>query len=131
MVLLALVAVAAVPLLMFAFTNVGLQGTIPDDHTQLGHYGFMAAFSLTAIGVGIVASLRPEGWKLTAWVAGSLPALLGITSLLFPDVDSSLGPVWALAAIAWGIAFVVVAERGRDVTSQTPIHVEGVPARIS
>jgi hypothetical protein len=110
-VMLALVIVAAVPLLAFASIKIGLQRTATDDHAALGHYGFMAAFCFTAIGVGLLASLRPVGWRLTAWVAGLLPALLGLTSVAYPDVDSSLGLVWALAAIAWGVVFVVAAER--------------------
>jgi hypothetical protein len=107
---LALVIIAAVPLLAFASTNIGLQGTGSDDHAGMGHYGFMAAFGFTVIGVGLLASLRPDGWRVTAWVAGLLPALLGVTSLVYPDVSSNLGLVWALAAIAWGVAFVAAAE---------------------
>ncbi len=109
-VMLALVVIAAVPLLAFASTNIGLQRTVTNDHAALGHYGFMAAFSFTVIGVGLLASLRPDGWRLTAWVAGLLPPLLGLASVVFPDVDSSLGLVWALAAIAWGVVFVAAAE---------------------
>jgi hypothetical protein len=109
-VMLALVAIAAVPLLAFASTNIGLQGTIPDSHAAMGHYGFMAAFGFTVIGVGLLASLRPDGWWLSAWVAGLLPVLLGLTSVVYPDNSSSLGLVWALAAIAWGVGFVTAAE---------------------
>jgi hypothetical protein len=109
-VMLVLVIIAAVPLLVFASTNIGLQGTVTDDHAAAGHYGFMAALSFTVIGVGVLASLRPDGWRLTAWVTGLLPAFLGVTSLGYPDVDSSLGLVWALAAIAWSIMFVAAAE---------------------
>jgi hypothetical protein len=111
--MLALVIVATVPLLAFASSNIGLQRTLTNEHAALGHYGFMAAFSFTAIGVGLLASLRPDGWRLTAWIAGLLPALLGIASLVFPDVDSSLGPTWGVAAIAWGIVFVAAAESVR------------------
>jgi hypothetical protein len=109
-VMLALVIVAAVPLLAFAVSNIGLQRTQTSDHAALGHFGFMAAFSFTVIGVGLLASLRREGWRLTAWVAGLLPALLGLVSLVFPDVESSIGLAWSLAAIAWGVMFVAVAE---------------------
>lgn len=109
-----LVIVAAVPLLVFASTNIGLQGTVVDDHAAAGHYGFMAAFGFTVIGVGVLASLRADGWRITAWVAGLLPALLGVSSLVYPDVTSSLGPIWALAAIAWGAAFVAAAELTKD-----------------
>jgi hypothetical protein len=104
--MLALVIVAAVPLLAFTSRNIGLQRTVINDHAALGHYGFMAAFSLTVIGAGLLASLRPDGWMLTAWITGLLPALLGLISLVYPNLDSSLGPVWALAAIAWGAGFL-------------------------
>lgn len=108
----ALVVVAAVPLLLFASTNLRLQVSVADDHAAAGHYGFMAAFGLTIIGVGLLASLRPDGWRLAAWVAGLLPALLGLVSLIYP-VTSGLSLPWALAAIAWGAGFVVTAERIR------------------
>lgn len=45
-----------------------------------GHYGFMAALSYSVLALGILSSLRPDGWRLTAWAAGLLPAVLGITS---------------------------------------------------
>ena len=109
-VMLALVSVAAVPLLSLASTNIELQRTVTNEHAALGHYGFMAAFSFTVIGVGILASLRPDGWRFTAWVAGLLPALIGLASLVFPDVESSLGLAWSLAAIVWGVTFVAAAE---------------------
>ena len=126
-VMLALVLVAAVPLLAFAWANIELQRTATTDHALLGHYGFMAAFSFTVIGVGLVTSVHSEGWRLTAWVAGLLPALLGLASLLFPAVDSRLDASWAVAAILWGVCFVAVAEahrraiaRGSVVADQGP-----------
>lgn len=109
-VMLSLVIIAAVPLLTLASTYIERQRTLTNDHAALGHYGFMAAFSVTVIGVGLLASLRPTGWRLTAWVTGALAAALGLASLVFPDVDSSLGLVWGPAAIAWGGVFVVAAE---------------------
>jgi len=124
--MLALVVIAAVPLLAFASTNIGLQKTVAsgNEHFDLGHYGFMAAFSFTVLGAGLLASLRPDGWRLTAWVAGLLPALLGLTSLVYPDIDSSLSPGWAVAAIAWGVVFVAVAQLSRDTEGSPPlVHV--------
>jgi hypothetical protein len=107
--MLALVGVAAVPLIAFASTNIRLQRAVSDMHVFMGHYGFMAAFSFTVIAVGILASLRPVGWRLPAWVAGVLPAMLGITSMLYPDATSSLDRSWAVAAICWGVVFVAAA----------------------
>lgn len=111
--MLALVAIAAAPLLAFAATNIGLQRAGPNEHAVLGHYGYLAAFSFTCIGIGVLASARPVGWRLAAWVAGALPVALGLASLLFPDVDSSLSLDWALGSITWGGAFIAVAERVR------------------
>ena len=133
-IMVALVGVAGVPFLRFASTNIRLQGNVPDEHFFQGHYGFMAAFAFTVIGVGLLASVRPDGWRLTAWVAGILPALLGLTSLVYPDASSSLDLGWALAAIAWGAVFIAVAEvtknaegsallgvlRGDEITSAQP-----------
>lgn len=112
-VMLGLVGLAAIPLLAFAFMNIGLQRAGPSDHALLGHYGYMAAFSFTVIGVGLLSSARPDGWRLTAWVAGLLPVVLGLASVVFPDVESSFGLAWALAAIAWGVTFIAAAEFAR------------------
>jgi putative effector of murein hydrolase LrgA (UPF0299 family) len=125
-VMVVLVVVAAVPLLLFAATNIGLQGSVVDDHAAAGHYGFMAAFSFTVIGVGFLGSLRPDGWRLTAWVAGLLPALLGLVSLIYP-VSSSLSLPWGLAAIAWGVGFVVTAERARQ--AEGPVSLDAGAGR--
>ncbi len=118
-IMVALVGIAAVPFLRFASTNIGRQATVPDEHFVQGHYGFMAAFGFTVIAVGLLASARPDGWRLTAWVAGLLPVLLGVTSLLYPDAASSLDSGWALAAIAWGTVFVAAAELTRNADGST------------
>jgi hypothetical protein len=128
-VMLALVIVAAVPLLVFASSNVGLQRTDTNDHFAAGHYGFMAALSFTIIGVGLLASLRPVGWRLAAWVSGILPTLFGITSLVYPDVDSSLRTVWAVAAIAWGVAFVAEGELGKQAEGRRSLKHGAVESR--
>jgi hypothetical protein len=127
-VMLALVSIAAAPLLVFASTNLGLQRTLTDDHAALGHYAFMAAFGFTVIGVGLLASLRPDGWWLPAWVAGLLATGLGLASLVFLDVDSSLGLIWSLAAIAWGVVFVAVAELTQQAERPTVLGAWGVTA---
>ncbi len=110
--LLALVGVAAVTLVVMASTNIALQAGMSDDHAAAGHYGFMAAFALSTIGLAVLASLRPDGWRLAAWTAGLLPVLVGAASLLYPQAASSLASQWALAAVAWGVVFVAVAELG-------------------
>lgn len=110
----ALVVVAAVPSLAFAWSNISLQANVSDDHAAAGHYGFMAAFALATIGLAVLASLHPHGWRLAAWTTGLLPALFGAASLAYPHATSSLAPAWALAAIAWGATFVAMALRAQS-----------------
>lgn len=128
--MLALVGVAAVPLLAFTAVNIGNQREIAsgDIHWQLGHYGFMAALGLTILAVALVASLRPVGWQVSAWVAGLLPAVLGLLSLVYREQASSLAPAWALAAIVWGAAFIAVAARSRA-GGGAPVQLRREPIR--
>lgn len=112
----ALVAVAATALVPFVVSNIGLQASVPDDHAAAGHYGFMAAFALTTIGLGVLASLRPDGWRLPAWTTGLLPALVGATSIAYPQATSSLSSPWALAAIVWGLLFIAATQLARGPT---------------
>lgn len=129
--MLVLVGAAAVPILAYAWTNVGLQRAGPSDHALEGHYGYMAALAFTVIGVGLLATARPEGWRITAWVAAAPPAFLGATSLLYPDVASSLAWPWALAAVGWGVAFAAAAERAGRVErgAGEGVKVENAAAR--
>lgn len=117
----ALVAVAVAGLVPLAVSNLGLQAAVPDDHAAAGHYGFMAAFAVTTVGVGLLASLRPDGWRLPACTAALLPSLLGATSIFNPQATSSLATPWAVAAIAWGALFITVTHLAREPTaSPTP-----------
>jgi hypothetical protein len=108
--MLAFVGVAAVPLLWFAYSNIGLQASVTDDHAAAGHYGFMAAFSLATLGVAALASVRPDGWRLAAWCAGVLPTVVAAASLASPEAASSIDLPWAVTAVAGAAMFVVVAE---------------------
>lgn len=110
-VMLGLIGIAAAPLLAFAFTQLELQSRGVGEHAMLGHYGYVAAFSFTIIGIGLLSSARPKDWRFLAWLAGALAASLGVMSMLFPDVESRLELPGALAAIAWGVALVTRTER--------------------
>lgn len=136
--MLVLVLLAAIPLLVFAATQIGLQtgaiepvhahdhgGTnheaVHQEHVEAGHFAGAAAVAITIIGVGVLASLRPPGWWLPAWIAGLSAAIIGLASVVFPDAASTADPVWAVAAILWGVAFVGVAELTQDGSAQTPL----------
>ncbi|HEX9721800.1 MAG TPA: hypothetical protein VGA53_00905 [Candidatus Paceibacterota bacterium] len=91
------------------------------EHAAQGHYRNMAAFSFIILLVGLLASFRPRGWRLAAWVAGFLPIFLGTASIVLPNAESSIGLVWSLAAIVWGIAFIAAAELTKE-----PLSTPGV-----
>lgn len=124
---LALVVIAAVPLLAMAANQVGLQtgaielahdhagaahdAEVHEEHVVHHHFMFVSAFIFSAIGVGLLASLRPTGWRLSAWVAGAMIGVYGLAGILAPSAASNPGVLWNLAAVAWAVGFVVVAER--------------------
>lgn len=125
-VLLVLVVLAAIPLLAFANTQVGLQTgaidqaghgqdgagheEIHDEHIVHGHFTIMVAGALVVIGVGLLSSLQQPGWWLGAWLTGLVPIVLGIGGFLAPEAASNPGDLWNALMILWGLVFVAAAE---------------------
>jgi len=147
-ILFVLVVIVAIPLLVFAFTNINSQitngegsgffhkppvshsglaseepvndiGSVMGDsetehdeqeHSNAGHYRNMAIYSFIIILVGFLASFKPRGWRIAAWIAGLLPVLLGIASIVLPEAESSLGLAWGITSIVWGVSFIAMAE---------------------
>lgn len=141
-VLLVLVVIAAIPLLAYAGNQMGLQtGAIEpahdhegaghdeeahQEHIDAGHFAIMVAMSLTIIGVGLLASLRPDGWWVSAWMAGLLPILFGLLSVVYPEAASTVEPLWGFAAVLWGLAFIAVAEYTQSPDAPTLLRERGV-----
>lgn len=75
------------------------------------HWPGMAAVSVAIVLVGLLAALRIRGWRVSAWTAGLALAYYGLVSVLTPADVSSGGYLWGGLAIAWGVVFVVLAER--------------------
>lgn len=80
---------------------------------HVGHWSAMGAFALIVLGLAVVGALRPPGWGIPAWSAGLSSILYGSASFANPGDASSATAVWALLAIAWGLAFIGAAERER------------------
>jgi hypothetical protein len=72
----------------------------------------MAAVTLIIPAVALLASARTDGWRLPAYGAAAGAILLGVSSLLVPHEPSAFSPVGALAAVAWAVVLVAVAELG-------------------
>ncbi|QZP39559.1 hypothetical protein [Halobaculum magnesiiphilum] len=109
-----LVSAAVVPLLVYASDQVAKQYTVVDDHAALVHYGSMALIAVFVLVMGTSAVLRRRDWRFAAWTAGVLAVYLGASSVAFPGLASSAGPVWGSLAVGWGLGFVAAVERGRD-----------------
>lgn len=115
--LLALLAVAVVPLLAFIVNQYSLTTVATDPHAAEGHYVMMAGLMAATLAYGIVAALGVVGWRLAAWLAALPMAYYGLLSIAFPAQAGSTGALWGAAAILWAIAFVAVAEYSRVSTS--------------
>lgn len=120
--LLGLVALAAIPLTVYAVTEFSRQYAVADEHAAFVHYGAMALVSAMIVVFGLLATVRRRDWRFAAWAAGGLAVYLGASSFTFPSYASSAGPFWGGLAVAWGVGFVAAAEvtRGRTAT----VHIE-------
>lgn len=112
---LGLVAAAiTVPSLWYAWSElqVHLAAPLSDPHRgpPEAHYLTGAVIVLTITGAAWLVSQRTSGWRLPAWCAGLAMAMNGAVSIWLPDWVSSFGVGWGIAALVWGIAFIVVAE---------------------
>ncbi len=71
-------------------------------HMIEGNVAFAVIVMLIAAAIG---ATNKSTWKLPAWIAAAASVLLGIHALVFPDQAASVPGPWAVAAIAWGIAY--------------------------
>ena len=107
-----LVAVAAVPLVIYAAGQLSIHASTGphDEHHQFGHWIVMAVYALLVPLLGAVAAWKVSGWRFPLWAAGVMTAGLGIGSLAITAV-SQLSTAWSVAAVAWGTAFIWIGER--------------------
>jgi hypothetical protein len=110
---------AAIPLVSFGLTSARLQrdGSPLDPHVNMAHWTTMAAMAFGLVAVGLLASVRIPGWRLTAWCAGLGAAAYGLGSIVFrrfPGTSvpyaGSRGLGWGLVAVIGGFAFITIAE---------------------
>lgn len=111
--LLALVVVAAIPLVAFMMNQFGLSPNPADPHAVEGHYVMMAGLLFAPLAYGLFAALGFVGWRLASWLAAVPMVYYGLMSIAFPAQAGSTGMMWGVMAILWAIAFVVVAEYSR------------------
>lgn len=110
--LLAIAVVAAVPTAVEAIRQGDLQGghLHGDEHIEFLHYAGMA-IGVLALWLGALWSAFPARAVRTARdLVGLGAAMLGITSLAYPDRVGAMDPPWAVAVLVLGVVYVAVAE---------------------
>ena len=110
--LLAIAIVATVPAVIEAVRQGDLQGghLQGDEHIEFLHYAGMA-IGVLALWIGALWSAFPARAARTARdLVGLGAAMLGITSLAYPDRVGAMDTTWAVAVLVLGIVYVVVAE---------------------
>jgi hypothetical protein len=110
--LFALLVLAAIPLVVYAFGQLQthLGSGAGDEHFEFGHWVVMGVYGLLAPALGAVAASKVSGWRVPLWISGLMVAALGVGSLGISAV-SQLQTPWALLAVVWGVAFVAMGER--------------------
>ena len=93
----------------------------PDITLGLDHLPMQVSLGLTMITVGAVAAGavggRAAGWRVPVWTLAVAIGWVGGWSVVYPDVEGSMGRGLGAAAVAWAVAFAGVAEwRARRTT---------------
>lgn len=107
--LVGLVVLAGIPLAVYVGEQSALQAS-GDVHAQLGHYADMIAYSVVVLLLGLLASVKPIGWRVPLWSAAALAGIFGVSSVLHPALASSAGSIWGGLALLWGAGAIVAGE---------------------
>jgi hypothetical protein len=108
--LLAVAVIGAIPSVAYAL-EMGAQAQDlvgPPHHVQ--RLSTMAAMAIGIVLVGLLASLRTQGWRIPAWSAGIAAIAFGLVSIVYPDHPAAAGLGWGAVALAAGVLYIGVAE---------------------
>lgn len=103
--LLALAAIALVPVALYAVGQLNLQLTLTDEHAAVAHYSQIASYSLLFVVYAALASLGGQGRRAAAYAAAFLAIILAAISV-FEPAASAISPFWSGAAVLWALAVV-------------------------
>jgi hypothetical protein len=108
MVLLALVFIAAIPVVVQALHQAALQGgrTVGDEHIEMFHYAGMAITYLAFVLCGAIAAFPGRAVRTARVLVGLGGAALTITQLAKPDALGSVDAVWAAAGLVLSIVYL-------------------------
>ncbi|MGB3635442.1 MAG: hypothetical protein WA982_15475 [Rubrobacteraceae bacterium] len=70
----------------------------------------MAALAIAIVVAGMLAALRPGGWRITVRSVGVAAVIVGSASIVLPELPGALGQAAGALALGWSVLFVTVAE---------------------
>ena len=112
--LLLVTCASVVPCLVYASRMASAQRhhQPPADAVSNGlhHWTVLAALALTVPLLAGLAALGTAGWRIPAWSAALAGLAWGVSCLRYSDAAGAEGRAWALSAVIWGLAAVVVTE---------------------
>jgi len=105
-------AIAAIPaaVLVISQLQLELSGVPADPHWQGLHYNVMAEFGLHVILVGLIGASALSRWRYSAWSASFMVGLLGVGSVVYPDLAGSQGVAWGIAMVVWAGLYLLATE---------------------
>ena len=111
LILLALVALAAGPLVWYALGQAELQRTDhATEHAAFFHWVETSFYAIAVLLLGLLAALRPAAYRLAARCAGLALAIVGAASLALPAHASALPSPWSWVALLGGVLFMGATE---------------------
>jgi hypothetical protein len=114
-IMLGAVAVAAVPLVIYALGQAELQRTdSSSEHAAFFHWVETSFYAIAILLLGLLAALRPSAFRMGGWMAGLALALLGAASVLLGSYASAIEAPWSWVALLGGVAFVGLGEWERS-----------------
>ena len=104
-IVLAVAALAVVPVGLYVLGQLNLQATLDDSHVALTHYSTMSYFSLGMVGLAFLAAVRTRGRRFPAYAAAVMALGLAAASVFYPTA-SGLDVLWSGLATGWALALV-------------------------
>lgn len=114
---------AAIPWAVYVVSNSArqLSNVVGDAHTEMEHWSTAALMGVVLVSSALIGASDSDGWRLPAWFAVGGTALFGLHSLFFPGGPSALNIVWAVAAVAWSLAFgLLIVRRSAGLANESP-----------
>jgi hypothetical protein len=111
LVLSGLAVIGLVAAVIYGAPLAGNTTEVEDITNGVSHYPMQASLALAIAGVVVLAAVTRS--RLPAWTAAFSVLWLGVESMVYPDLNGSLGTTGGVLAVVWGAAVVVGLEVAR------------------